>query len=124
MENKVANMTRSLGYSKIVINSDQTPSIGRSMERNVIASLFEDDFRELFGCQVVMQHSPVEESAAVGMHCSVSHTLFTQDAGTSLVKSRPSHIKEYKIGIMAEMEKDENKRSKVIRSTKHRRKKC
>ena len=37
------------------------------MERNVVESLFEDDFNELCGCHVVMQHSsPVGESAANG----------------------------------------------------------
>ena len=36
------------------------------MERNVVESLFEDDFKELCGCQVAMQHSPVEESADNG----------------------------------------------------------
>ena len=46
MENKVANIIRSLGYSRIVIKSDQESAI-RSMERNVAESLFEDDFGEL-----------------------------------------------------------------------------
>ena len=32
----------------------------------MVESLFEDDFRELCCCQVVMQHSPVGESAANG----------------------------------------------------------
>ena len=31
---------------------------------NVVDSLFEDDCRELCGCQVAMQHSPVGDSAA------------------------------------------------------------
>ena len=46
MENKVANIIRSLGYSRIVIKSDQESAI-RSLERNVVESLFEDDFGEL-----------------------------------------------------------------------------
>ena len=37
------------------------------MERNVVESLFVDDFKELYGSQVVMQHSPVGESAANGI---------------------------------------------------------
>ena len=36
------------------------------MERNLVESLFEDDFRELCCCQAVMLHSPVGESAANG----------------------------------------------------------
>ena len=36
------------------------------MERNVVERLFEDDFKELCGCHVVMRHSPVGESAANG----------------------------------------------------------
>ena len=59
MENKVSNIIRSL-VSRIVIKSDQESAI-RSMERNVVESLCEDDFGELRGCQVVMQHSPAGE---------------------------------------------------------------
>ena len=55
-----ASSIRGLGYSKIVIMSDQEPAI-RSMARNVVENLFEDDFRELRDCQVVMHHSPVGE---------------------------------------------------------------
>ena len=33
---------------------------------DTVESLFEDEFKELCGCQVVMQHSPVGESAANG----------------------------------------------------------
>ena len=66
MKNKVANTIRSLGYSKIVNKSDQELTI-RSTEWNVVESLFEDDFKELCGSQVVMQHSPVGEPAADGI---------------------------------------------------------
>ena len=48
-----------------MIKFDREPAI-RSMERNVVMRLIQDDFKELCGCQVVMQHSPVEESAANG----------------------------------------------------------
>ena len=33
---------------------------------DTVESLFEDEFKELCGCRVVMQHSPVGESAANG----------------------------------------------------------
>ena len=39
----------------------------RSTERNVVESSFEDELKELCGSQVVMQHSPVGESAANGI---------------------------------------------------------
>ena len=61
VKNKVANITGCLGFSKIVIKSDQQLAI-RSMERNG-ESLSEHDFKELRVRQVVMQHSPVEESS-------------------------------------------------------------
>ena len=46
------------GYSKKLIKSDQEPAV-RSIERNEVESLFEDDFKASCGCQVVMQHSRV-----------------------------------------------------------------
>ena len=54
MKNKVAHVIRSLGYPQIVIKSDQESAI-RRMERKVVESLY--------GCAVVMQHSPVGELA-------------------------------------------------------------
>ena len=65
LKNKVANTIRGHGRSKIVIKSDQEPAV-RSMARNVVESLFEDDVRELHGCQVMMQPSPVGASAVGG----------------------------------------------------------
>ena len=62
---EVAIIIRGLEYSKVVIKSNQEPAI-RSMERNVVECLFEDDFKELSGCHVVMQHSPVGVSSANG----------------------------------------------------------
>ena len=58
-QNKVANIIRGLRYSKVVIKSSQEPAV-RSVERNVVESLSEDGFKELCGCQVVMQHSQWE----------------------------------------------------------------
>ena len=46
VKNKVANFIRSLRYSKTAIKPDQEPTL-RSMERNVVESLFEGDVREL-----------------------------------------------------------------------------
>ena len=56
VKNKVANIIRGVGYSKIVIKSDQEPKIKS-----------ENDFAELCGFQVVMHHSPVEKSAVNGV---------------------------------------------------------
>ena len=66
VQNKVANIISSLVCSKMVIRSDQNPAM-RSVERNVVESLFDDAVRQLCGCQVVMPHSPVGESAANGV---------------------------------------------------------
>ena len=52
-------------FSKVVPKSDQEPAV-RSMERNAVEILFEDDFQEMRGSQIVMQHLPVVESASTG----------------------------------------------------------
>ena len=48
VKTKVVNIIRGFVYSEMVIKSDQEPSI-RSMGRNVVTQLFEDDFRKLCG---------------------------------------------------------------------------
>ena len=65
VKNKVAKFPRGLRCSKVVPKSDQEPAI-RSMDRNVVEMLFEDDFEELCASQVVMPHLSVVESAANG----------------------------------------------------------
>ena len=55
-----------VGIFNVVIKSDQERVI-RCMVRNVVESLFENDFKQLCGCQVVMQHSAAGESAANGV---------------------------------------------------------
>ena len=57
--------------SRVLAGSDPEPAI-RSTERDVVQSLLEDDFEEVRGCQVVMQHSLVGESAANGAIETVS----------------------------------------------------
>ena len=54
VKNRVAKIIRGLKKSKTVIRRDQEPTI-RSMERNDLEHLFEDDFGELCGCQVVIR---------------------------------------------------------------------
>ena len=68
---KVVHIISRLGYSKIIIKSDQEPAI-KAVECKIKENIFEDmkklqsDIKETCGCQVVVQHSPVGESAANG----------------------------------------------------------
>ena len=66
VKNIVANFLRGFVYSKVVPKSDQEPA-NRSIDRDAVEILFEDDFQELRGGQVVMQHLSVIESAANGV---------------------------------------------------------
>ena len=69
---KVADIIKRLGYSKIIIKSDQEPAL-TSMEDKVRKAMWQDmeDMmneikEECGGIQVVVQHSPVGDSAANG----------------------------------------------------------
>ena len=62
MKNNVANFLRGFVYSKVVPKSDQEPAI-RSIDRDVVEILFEDDFEELCAGQVVMQHLSLVSAA-------------------------------------------------------------
>ena len=69
---KVAEIIKRLGYSKIVLKSDQEPAI-RNLEGKTQSSIWEDaaqlqeNIKQECGCQVAIQHSPVGDSAANGM---------------------------------------------------------
>ena len=69
---RVVEIIKRLGYSKIVLKSDQEPAI-RNLEGKAQSSIWADaeqlqeNIKQECGCQVVVQHSPVGESAANGM---------------------------------------------------------
>ena len=69
---KIAGIISRLGYSKIVMKSDQEPSIKDVMfeaKKKVWHDIekFQEDAKAECSCQVVIQHSPVGESQANGM---------------------------------------------------------
>lgn len=102
---RVAGIINRLGYTKVVIKSDQEPSIkdvSYEAKKRIWKDLAEcqEGAKEFCQCQVVMQHSPVGESQANGVIENAIQRVQGQiraikldmesNTGTRLIPSHPT----------------------------------